>query len=239
MIASRDPLRLHRAVQRYEVNKPDPVGQKQLWKEALGPAAGEMDDILDEVAEQFRLSAETIVSISAAATVSDRGDARWPSRCHQALECLPIVLASPPRRSCRENYSVVGMGRSGAAGDAEADAPAVGCAVAPPDEGLRKLGVCGKGPPRSRPQRAVLRSERNGKDAGRGGARRRTRPRSLSHRSLCGGQQVHRRDREEPEAGFRRRGRPAAFCCSSTKPMRSSANAARSRTATTATPISR
>ena len=79
MIASRDPLRLHRAVQRYEVNKPDPFGQKQLWKEALGPAAAEMDDALDEVAEQFRLSAETIVSISAAATVSEEATPDGPA----------------------------------------------------------------------------------------------------------------------------------------------------------------
>jgi len=79
MIASRDPLRLHRAVQRYEVSKPDPFGQKQLWKEALGPAAGEMDDILDEVAEQFRLSAETIVSISAAATLSEEATPDRPA----------------------------------------------------------------------------------------------------------------------------------------------------------------
>jgi hypothetical protein len=79
MIASRDSLRLHRAVQRYEVNKPDPSGQKQLWKEALGPAAGEMDDILDEVAEQFRLSAETIVSISAAATISEEATPDGPA----------------------------------------------------------------------------------------------------------------------------------------------------------------
>ena len=79
MIASRDPLRLHRAVQRYEVNKPDPFGQKQLWKEALGPAAAEMDDALDEVAEQFRLSAETIVSISAAATISEEATPNGPA----------------------------------------------------------------------------------------------------------------------------------------------------------------
>ena len=79
MIASRDPLRLHRAVQRYEVNKPNPVGQKQLWKEALGPTAGEMDDVLDEVAEQFRLSAETIVSISAAATASEEATPDGPA----------------------------------------------------------------------------------------------------------------------------------------------------------------
>jgi ATPase family associated with various cellular activities (AAA) len=70
IIASRDPLRLHRAVQRYEVNKPDPCGQKQLWREVLGPGAGDLNGILDEVSQQFRLSAETIASIGASAAVS-------------------------------------------------------------------------------------------------------------------------------------------------------------------------
>jgi len=79
MIASRDPLRLHRAMQRYKVNKPDPFGQKQLWKEALGTSADDLEDVLDEVAEQFRLSAETIVSISAVATVSEEAPSDRPA----------------------------------------------------------------------------------------------------------------------------------------------------------------
>jgi hypothetical protein len=64
MIASRDPLRLYRTVERYEVNKPGPSGQKQLWDEALGPVADGLHEVVDEVSEQFRLSAEAIVSIS-------------------------------------------------------------------------------------------------------------------------------------------------------------------------------
>ena len=65
MIASRDPIRLHRAVLRYEVNRPYPAGRRRLWQEALGPAASEMPRLLEStVAEQFRLSAETIVSIA-------------------------------------------------------------------------------------------------------------------------------------------------------------------------------
>jgi predicted nucleic acid-binding protein len=63
MIASRNPLDLHRSVERHEVNRADPAGQKQLWEGALGPVSGEWDTTIDELAEQFRLSAETIVAI--------------------------------------------------------------------------------------------------------------------------------------------------------------------------------
>ena len=54
-----------------------------------------------------------------------------------------------------------------------------------------------------------------------------------------GGQQVHRRDREEPARACSTPPRTAARSCSSTRPTRCSASAARSRTATTATPTSR
>jgi hypothetical protein len=90
-IASRDPLRLHRAVERYEVNKPDPFGQKQLWKEALGPAADGFDEVLDHVSEQFRLSAETIASnaVAAAAAGAETPDReRLSRRLWQACRSL-------------------------------------------------------------------------------------------------------------------------------------------------------
>ena len=53
------------------------------------------------------------------------------------------------------------------------------------------------------------------------------------------GQQVHRRDREEPGAHLHRGARAATPSSSSTRPTRSSASAPRSRTPTTATPTSR
>ena len=71
MVASRDPLRLYRAVERYEVNKPGPSGQKQLWDEALGPVADGLHEVVDEVSEQFRLNAEAIVSISTAVVAKE------------------------------------------------------------------------------------------------------------------------------------------------------------------------
>ena len=63
MIASRDSLRLHRPLERYEVHKPGPAGQKRLWSEALGVSAKQHTAIVEEIAAQFRFSAETIAAI--------------------------------------------------------------------------------------------------------------------------------------------------------------------------------
>ena len=71
ILASRDPLRLDRPLLRYDVNKPEPVEQKFLWKHALGPAAESLNGLLDDLSEQFRLSAETISSLGAAIVSSD------------------------------------------------------------------------------------------------------------------------------------------------------------------------
>ena len=59
----------------------------------------------------------------------------------------------------------------------------------------RGLGVSG----------AVRRRQRHRQDHGRRGDRQRARPRPLPHRPVGGGQQVHRRDREEPAPALRRR----------------------------------
>ena len=102
-----------------------------------------------------------------------------------------------------------------------------------------RWGFAGEERARPRHQRAVRRRERHRQDDGRRGAGQRARPRSLPHRPLRGGQQVHRRDREEPRAACSTPPRTAARSCCSTRPTRCSASAARSRTATTATPTSR
>ncbi len=69
VVASRDPLRLVRRSVRYAVNKPGPVGQKRLWSMALGAATAiglsDAGNVVDDLAEQFRLSAETIASVGA------------------------------------------------------------------------------------------------------------------------------------------------------------------------------
>jgi hypothetical protein len=86
MIASRDPLRLHRAVARYDINKIDPVGQRQLWKEALGQAAHSLGDSVDEISVQFRLSAETIRSIGASAAQSRSDSESFGTRIWRACK---------------------------------------------------------------------------------------------------------------------------------------------------------
>jgi hypothetical protein len=60
IVSSREPFQISRSLLRYEVNKPQAAEQKRLWQEALGPAAQTLDGFLDNIAEQFRLSARTI-----------------------------------------------------------------------------------------------------------------------------------------------------------------------------------
>ena len=76
MIASRDSLQLHRELERYEVNKPGPSGQKALWPRALEGSAERIADVVEEIAEQFRFSAETIVSLCASVDASKCGDSK-------------------------------------------------------------------------------------------------------------------------------------------------------------------
>lgn len=71
VLASRETVRLERPLLRYDVDKPDPVEQKLLWEHALGAAAEGQDDLLDDLAEQFRLSAETIAALGGSAQASD------------------------------------------------------------------------------------------------------------------------------------------------------------------------
>jgi hypothetical protein len=61
-LASREPVRFHRAFLRFEVDKPQPAEQKRLWQQALGPAAAAFNGTLDNLSEQFRLSARMIFS---------------------------------------------------------------------------------------------------------------------------------------------------------------------------------
>ncbi len=61
-LATREPVRLMRAFLRIDANKPAPVEQKQLWRDALGTAAESLNGTLDDLSEQFRLSARSIFS---------------------------------------------------------------------------------------------------------------------------------------------------------------------------------
>ena len=66
-----------------------------------------------------------------------------------------------------------------------------------------------------------------GKTHGRRSHRQRAAARPLPHRPGQRGQQVHRRNREEPAPSCSTPPRPAARCCCSTRPTRCSASAAR------------
>jgi hypothetical protein len=78
MIASCDSLRLHRELERYEVNKPSPSSQKALWSRTLEGSAERSTDVLKEIAEQFSFSAETIASISGALKASEFAGGSMP-----------------------------------------------------------------------------------------------------------------------------------------------------------------
>lgn len=83
-IASRDSVRLHRPLERYEVDKPGPSGQKRLWNEALGQVSKEHSAVVEEVAEQFRFSAETIAAIGHTVVAQSEEDGkRAPERLRE------------------------------------------------------------------------------------------------------------------------------------------------------------
>jgi hypothetical protein len=63
-LAGREPVRLIRPLIRLDANKPGPVAQKHLWQKALGDSARNLNGTVDDLSEQFRLSARTIFSTS-------------------------------------------------------------------------------------------------------------------------------------------------------------------------------
>ena len=78
--------------------------------------------------------------------------------------------------------------------------------VTPPDDGLRDLGILPRKGRRGLGVSALFAgASGTGKTWRRKCSPATLRARSLSHRSVRGGQQIHRRDREEPAPGVRRR----------------------------------
>ena len=75
VIASREPMRMHRSVRQVEVNKADPLGQRQMWRAALGESDECADAEVDEVAAHFKLSAETVVRLAQGTPK----EALWPA----------------------------------------------------------------------------------------------------------------------------------------------------------------
>ncbi len=80
LIASREPLQLHRLMEQQKVDKAAPMGQRRLWKIALGPASKGQKEIVDQVSEQFRLSAEAIVALGASIVARQNSDGERFSR---------------------------------------------------------------------------------------------------------------------------------------------------------------
>jgi len=78
-LGSREPVRFNRAFLRFDVNKPQPAEQKRLWQQALGPAATTLNGTLDDLSEQFRLSARMIFSTGSVMASQDPGrpEALW------------------------------------------------------------------------------------------------------------------------------------------------------------------
>jgi hypothetical protein len=88
LLANRDPEKLHRLAWRHEVNMPEPAEQRRMWQSALSAnlsnesLAGNTivditpDRMLDRISEQFRLSAETIGTITSGAVAVPHCDLR-------------------------------------------------------------------------------------------------------------------------------------------------------------------
>ena len=70
-LASRAPVSLNRPGQRFDVDKPAPVEQKRLWSSALGPAAAGLNGSLDQLSQQFRVSAKTICATAGLVTQAE------------------------------------------------------------------------------------------------------------------------------------------------------------------------
>jgi SpoVK/Ycf46/Vps4 family AAA+-type ATPase len=76
---------LERTALHFEVHKPNPIEQKQLWQQALGQDAIRLNGALDGIASQFKLSARTIhtesVRLAQSLATSDRPDSVLWSAC--------------------------------------------------------------------------------------------------------------------------------------------------------------
>jgi hypothetical protein len=76
IVAGREAVELGRPVLRFDVDMPRPVEQRLLWGDVLGSDAGGLDEVLDDLSEQFRLSSRTIESTGA--LVRSRNDGVEP-----------------------------------------------------------------------------------------------------------------------------------------------------------------
>ena len=97
-VASRDPLRTNRQTQRHTVNKPSPSSQKHLWAKALSVSTMDTDSlgpVVDTLAEQFRLSAETIATVGMSVSTSPRSTDQQVSQVAESLWSACRSLSRP------------------------------------------------------------------------------------------------------------------------------------------------
>jgi hypothetical protein len=96
-IAGRESLAANRATINATVNKPEPLDQRALWQQALGPVVGRINGGLDGIASQFRLSAPTIAAtgngLRATLATSDQPEALLWQACRTASRCKLDDLA--------------------------------------------------------------------------------------------------------------------------------------------------
>jgi hypothetical protein len=71
-LCSREPVSLERNLAFFDVNKPSPAEQRRVWSKALGESSGNMNDVMDDISEQFRFSARTIYSTASLLKTEDR-----------------------------------------------------------------------------------------------------------------------------------------------------------------------
>ena len=233
IVSGREPLPGDGAVA-HEVEPPPVDARRVLWQRALGESAAELNGQVERLAGQFALGPSVVEEIArrtSGVPAAERGDAAWAlARAHTR----PALgeLATPVD------------------GDTDWDA------IVLPDEQVAVLqAMCAQvrnrhvvygtwamatGSGRGLGITALFAGPSGtGKTHGRRGARATSSASTSTASTSLGGEQVHRRDREEPAPRVRRRRGTAARCCCSTRPTRCSASAPRSRTATTATPTSR
>jgi hypothetical protein len=234
-VSASQPQPLERSSLRFSVDKPDPVEQKRLWRQALGAGADRLNGALDGIAGQFKLSARTIQAegahLAPTLTSSDRPAGVMWLACRsmgrskldelaQRIESVAgwdeLVLPEAQKATLRQigahvrNRLKVHLEWVSATG-ARAGWASARCSQARP------------APARPWPPRCS-----------------RVNCSSISTASIC------RRSSASTSAKRKRTcaassmpPKTPAPSCSSTRPMRCSASAAKSRTATTATPTSK
>ena len=202
---------------------PDAAARRAVWqRELAGAGLSVAEPVISRLAGQYRLGpariaeAVTEVALVVPDSVPDALAVRGPA----AVRARSGAAHAPGGPHLR-------LGRSGAAGRDPAAAARTDRPGAAPAASTRRVAVRAGPRPGARHVRAVRGTVRHRQDHGRGGDGGRTRARPVRDRPGHGGEQVHRRDREEPGADLHRGRAQPTPSCSSTRPTRCSASAPR------------